>query len=153
MTFSFFLFIQFFIQFLFLLSIAAANSKGFFVANFYTKSLILIHPTVLSDGMEPRNISKVQSMRRSLRSSLRRRASVALANEERRKIIASLNLEMGVQTGKSPSRSGVGADHRRTQSVDAITVDGPGVVAGGGVPPEQRGHVTHLMFAETHVSG
>ncbi len=124
------------------------------MANFYTKSLILIHPTVLSDGMEPRNISKVQSMRRSLRSSLRRRASVASATEERRKIVASLNLEMGIQPSKSPVRSNVGAE-RRTQSVDAITVLGgtDGIITGGSVPPEQRGHVTHLVFAETHLSG
>ena len=124
------------------------------MANFYTKSLILIHPTVLSDGLEPRNISKVQSMRRSLRSSLRRRASIASANEERRKIIQSLNLEMGIKqpaTGKSPNRAG--GQERRAMSVDAIGVDGAGVVPGGGVSPEQRSHVTHLVFGETHVSG
>lgn len=88
-------------------------------------------------------------MRRSLRSSLRRRASIASANEERRKIVQSLNLEMGIQqSGKSPSR--MGGQERRALSVDAIAVDG--VLPVGGVSPEQRSHVTHLVFGETHVS-
>ena len=136
----------------FFFSVAASNSKGFFVANFYTKSLILIQPTVMSDGVEARNISKVQSIRRSLRSSLRRRSTIASANEERRKIAASLNLEMGLANTKPPSRS---ADtRRRIHSDDFTSVIGPdGPIVGGGVPPDQKGNVTNLVFAETHIAG
>ena len=118
------------------------------VANFYTKSIVIIHPTVLSDGIEARNISKTQSFRRSVRSSVRRRASVVAANEERKKIAASLNLELGISEPKTSRQL-----NRRTNSADAsVFLDSTGPVVGKGVTPEQRGHVSHLLFAETHIS-
>ena len=118
------------------------------VANFYTKSIVLIHPTVLSDGIEARNISKTQSFRRSVRSSVRRRASVVAANEERKKIAASLNLELGISEPKTSRQL-----NRRTHSADAsVLLDSTGPVVGKGVTPEQRGQVSHLLFAETHIS-
>lgn len=122
------------------------------MANFFTKCIVIVHPTVLSDGVEARNIGRVQSMRRSLRSSLRRRSSTAVA-EERRKIVASFNLESGVER---PSSARSPLKDRRTQSVDgghlALNSDG-GPVMMMAVPPEQRGIVCHLLFAETHVTG
>ena len=118
------------------------------VANFYTKHIVLIHPTVMSDGIEARNIGRVQSLRRSLRSSLRRRSTSASA-EERRKIAASLNLEIGVQGGgaKNPPK-------KRAYSADAsLAIEDTGPIINTTVPPEQQGFVCHLIFAETHISG
>ena len=118
------------------------------VANFYTKHIVLVHPTVMSDGIEARNIGRVQSLRRSLRSSLRRRSTSASA-EERRKIAASLNLEMDIQGGgaKNPSK-------RRAHSADAgLAIEDTGPIVNTTVPPEQQGFVCHLVFAETHISG
>ncbi|XP_019855603.1 PREDICTED: lethal(2) giant larvae protein homolog 2-like [Amphimedon queenslandica] len=132
--------------------VAVANNKGFVVANFFTKCIVLVHPTVLSDGVEARNISRVQSMRRSLRSSLRRRSSTAIA-EERRKIVASFNLESGIEE-KRPSSARSPLKDRRTQSVDGqIFLDSGGPVVQVAIPPEQRGVVCHLLFSETHISG
>ena len=133
-------------------SVAVANNKGFVVANFFTKCIVLVHPTVLSDGVEARNISRVQSMRRSLRSSLRRRSSTAIA-EERRKIVASFNLESGIEE-KRPSSARSPLKDRRTQSVDGqIFLDSDSPVVQVAIPPEQRGVVCHLLFSETHISG
>jgi lethal(2) giant larvae protein len=129
--------------------VGAGNSKGFMVANFYTKSIVLNHPTVLSDGIEVRNITRVQSMRRSLRSSLRRRSNSAVS-EEKRKITATFNLETDGPNEGSPKKN-----NRRAHSVDddlsKVTTSSPVIVMG--VPPEQRGVVNYLVFAETHISG
>lgn len=38
--------------------VAAANSKGFAVANFLLKHIVLIHPTVTADGMQSRSIGR-----------------------------------------------------------------------------------------------
>lgn len=127
-------------------SVAASNNKGFMVANFYTKLIVLVHPTVMSDGVEVRNIGRVQSMRRSLRSSLRRRSST-IALEERRKIAASFNLETGEDEGGKSSRN------RRAMSADAGLALNDGPLVQVDIPPEQRGIVTYLVFAETHISG
>jgi len=41
-----------------LFSIAAGNSKGFAVANFLVKQVVLIHPTVAMDGAGSRSITR-----------------------------------------------------------------------------------------------
>ena len=40
------------------LSVAAANGKGFAVANFLLKHIIVVHPTVSSDGVQSRSIGR-----------------------------------------------------------------------------------------------
>lgn len=38
--------------------VAAGNTKGFTVANFLVKRIILIHPTVQADGIEARSLGR-----------------------------------------------------------------------------------------------
>ena len=39
-------------------SVAAGSSKGFVVANFLVKQVVLVHPTVRSDGVGSRSITR-----------------------------------------------------------------------------------------------
>ena len=41
-----------------ILRVAAANDKGFAVANFVLKNIILVHPTVTADGIQSRSIGR-----------------------------------------------------------------------------------------------
>ena len=142
--------------FLLLLSrVAAGNGKGFMIGNFYVKNIVVVHTTVRTDGMEVRNIGRVQNLRRSLRSSLRRR-STTVVSDDRSQVAAALNLEMGVHE----KRRTPGGDRRRVKS-DALAVSppplGPPTPTDGmradRVSPEHMGSVCSLTFAETHVSG
>ena len=125
------------------------------VGNFYIKNVVVIHTTVRTDGTEVRNIGRVQNLRRSLRSSLRRRSAIAVS-DDRSQVAAALNLEMGVHE----KRRTPGADRRRVKS-DAMAVSppplGPPTPTDGTradrVSPEHMGSVSSLIFAETHVSG
>ena len=121
-------------------SVAAGNSKGFVVANFYVKRIITIHTTVQSDGLG--SVGRVQNLRRSIRSSLRRRANTVSTPDDRQRVAASLNLEMGIE-GK-----GGAAPRARTFS-DRM---GSPAAEGESVAPSQLGYVSHLTFAETHIT-
>lgn len=39
-------------------SVAAGNSKGFAVANFLVKRIVLVHPTVAADGLRARSLGR-----------------------------------------------------------------------------------------------
>ncbi|KAL5473149.1 hypothetical protein EMCRGX_G027597 [Ephydatia muelleri] len=125
--------------------VAAGNNKGFVVANFLCRGIILLHPTVQSDGVEARSLTRVQSFRRSLRSSFRRRSSTRSRDaDDRRKIAASINVEMGVQPARSHQPGKRAASEPLTAVVNA---------EGEAVRPEQIGTVSNLVFAETYVTG
>ena len=131
---------------------AASNNKGFMVANFYTKAIVLIHTTVMADGVEVRNIGRVQSMRRSLRSSMRRRSSTA-SLEERRKVVASFNLETSDADVLGQPKK-IGRSTPRSYSADAgLVINDNTPLIQADIPPEQKGVVSSLVFAETHISG
>lgn len=134
--------------------VAAGNAKGFMVANFYVKNIVLVHTTVRTDGTDVRNIGRVHSLRRSLRSSLRRRSTSSVP-DNRSKIASSLNLELGIpQNRRTPG------DRRRIKS-DALAMSPPPLgltspmdsMGMERVVPERMGNVCSLTFAETHVSG
>ena len=123
---------------------AAGNSKGFVLANFLCKGIILLHPTVQGDGVEARSLSRVQSFRRSLRSSFRRRSSTRATREpdDRSKIAASANVGcMGIGARNPQKRA---ASEPLTNVANA---------EGEPVRPEQIGTVSNLVFAETYVTG
>jgi len=85
---------------------------------------------------------RMQSFRRSIRQSLRRRASTASAvHDDRKKIAATLNED----TSKKPSRGRASTEPEQQVS--------PAHQGGLQVRPEQAGLVSHLCFAETHAAG
>ena len=150
MTFSFFVLL------LLVSRVAAGISKGFMVGNFYIKNIVVIHTTVRTDGLEVRNIGRVQNLRRSLRSSLRRR-STSIVADDRSQVAATLNLEIGIHEKR---RMPAGGDRRKVKS-DAMAVSPPPLgspvpmdgTRGDRVSPEYMGSVCSLTFAETHIAG
>ena len=135
--------------------VAAGIAKGFMVGNFYIKNIVVVHTTVRTDGMEVRNIGRVQNLRRSLRSSLRRR-STSIVADDRSQVAAALNLEIGIHE----KRRIPGGDRRKVKS-DAMAVSPPPLgspvpmdgARGDRVSPEYMGSVCSLTFAETHIAG
>ena len=98
-----------------------------------------------SDGVEARSLSRVQSFRRSLRSSFRRRSSTRTRDaDDRKKIAASVNVEMGIHP-----RGPQGGKRAASEPLTAVT----GAPEGEPVHPEQIGTVSNLVFAETYVTG
>ena len=129
-------------------SVAAGNSKGFVVANYYTKMIVFIHTTVQAYGIA--NISKVQNLRRSIRSSMRKRANTTAA-DDRQRVAATLNLELGItkqpRGGPKPGVSPRGrafSERLGSPASDSEVETRPSPVA--------TGYVSHLTFSETHIS-
>ena len=119
------------------------------MANFLCKGIILLHPTVQTDGVEARSLSRVQSFRRSLRSSFRRRSSTRPRDaDDRRKIAASINVEMGVQ--QPPTR---GHQLGKRAVSEPLTTMANAEGEATAARPEQIGTVSHLVFADTYVTG
>jgi lethal(2) giant larvae protein len=146
--------------------VAASNNKGFVVANFLMKHIVVIHPTVTSDGIQSRSIGRMQSFRRSMRRSFRGRSRTTSSaslpapgtdgNNDRRKIAQSLNREAGMkEKGGQGGRRERGGGRQRIHSepTQSRFEQSPPPSAPDQVPPEMMGVVTHLTFADTFVSG
>ncbi len=100
-------------------------------------------------------LTRMQSFRRSIRSSIRRRRSTTRTTDDRKKIAQSMNIEAGIQDKKSPRKpreAGPGFRGRATSEPVHSTMDANMALSEEGqVPPELAGYVTNLAFAETHV--
>ena len=110
---------------------------------------------------------RVQSFRRSMRRSFRGRARTTSsssaaafssdASNDRKKIAQTLNLGAGVRERGGGARSGRGAGRPRINSEPISSrfehSQSPPPSAAEQVPPEMMGVVSHLLFAETYVSG
>ena len=85
----------------------------------------------------------MQSFRRSIRQSFRRRANTSAGPDDRKKIAASLNVEEGKKV----------KGHRGRTSTEPSSELSPAHQGGLQVRPDMAGFVTNLCFAETHSSG
>ena len=92
-------------------------------------------------------LPRVQSFRRSIRDSFRRRRTTSMSAVDDRKIIAdTLNLE-----SESAQKKGRGIRRTNTQPSSSTSPLHQG--RGEQVAPELAGYVTCLTFADTHSSG
>ena len=120
---------------LFLFSIAVGTAHGFAVGNYLLNNIVLTHCTLAEDGSASHHLTRMQSIRRSLRNSVRRRSS------------RSGRRSSTMERQQEPRRQG-GAKAKRT---------GPEPAAGaqGGTLPyiNLQAAVTHMMLSETYLAG
>ncbi len=94
----------------------------------------------------------MQSFRRSIRNSIRRRQSTTRTADDRKKIAQSLNVEAGIRDNSARRRKGTGQAIRHRAASEPLSgaVDTT-LSEEGQAPPELAGYVSCLTFAETHV--